>query len=78
MDPILVVAVLLVAGAATVVVLTRDPRRQAVTLGFYGTSLGVLFVLLHAPDVALSQLAVGSVLVPLVVLFAIAKVQTPK
>jgi energy-converting hydrogenase B subunit D len=75
MDPILVCAVFVVMGAATVVVLTRDPRHQAVALGFYGTALGVLFVLLHAPDVALSQLAVGSVLVPFVVLFAIAKVQ---
>jgi energy-converting hydrogenase B subunit D len=74
-DPILVCGVLLVAGAATAVVLTRDPRHQAVMLGFYGTTLGVLFVLLHAPDVALSQLAVGSVLVPFVVLFAIAKVE---
>ena len=75
MDPVLVCAVLLVTAAATVVVLTRDLRHQAVALGFYGTAMGVLFVLLHAPDVALSQLAVGSVLVPLVVLFAIAKVQ---
>jgi uncharacterized MnhB-related membrane protein len=74
-DPVLVCAVLLVTAAATVVVLTRDLRHQAVALGFYGTAMGVLFVLLHAPDVALSQLAVGSVLVPLVVLFAIAKVQ---
>jgi uncharacterized MnhB-related membrane protein len=33
--------------------------------------LGILFVVLQAPDVAMSQAAVGTVVVPLIVILAI-------
>jgi uncharacterized MnhB-related membrane protein len=72
------VAFLLVAAGATVVVLTREPGRQAVTLSVYGVLLTLLFVLLQAPDVALSQVAVGSAVVPLMVLLAVRKVRGGK
>jgi energy-converting hydrogenase B subunit D len=68
---LLLVALLLVAAAATVVVHTRDPASQAVVLGGYGLLLALLFVLLQAPDVALSQVAVGTAVVPLLVLLSI-------
>ncbi|MEU1116479.1 MULTISPECIES: DUF4040 domain-containing protein [unclassified Streptomyces] len=64
----LVAALLLVAVAATVAVLTRDPVRQAVVLAMLGLLLALLFLLLHAPDVALSQLAVGAAVTPLLIL----------
>jgi uncharacterized MnhB-related membrane protein len=64
---------LLVAVAATTVVLTRDGQRQIVVNGFYGILLVILLVVLAAPDVALSMLAVSTVGYPLVVLIAIAK-----
>ncbi|MFF3644110.1 Na(+)/H(+) antiporter subunit B [Streptomyces sp. NPDC002564] len=64
----LVAALLLVAVAATVAVLTRDPVRQAVVLAVLGLLLALLFLLLHAPDVALSQLAVGAAVTPLLIL----------
>ncbi|MEU8952824.1 hydrogenase subunit MbhD domain-containing protein [Streptomyces sp. NPDC048518] len=64
----LVAALLLVAVAATVSVLTRDPVRQAVVLAMLGLLLALLFLLLHAPDVALSQLAVGAAVTPLLIL----------
>jgi energy-converting hydrogenase B subunit D len=76
--PPLLVAFLLVAAGATVVVLTREPGRQAVTLSVYGVLLTLLFVLLQAPDVALSQVAVGSAVVPLMVLLAVRKVRGGK
>jgi uncharacterized MnhB-related membrane protein len=76
--PLLVVAFLLVAAGGTVVVLTREPARQAVTLSVYGVLLTLLFVLLQAPDVALSQVAVGSAVVPLMVLLAVRKVRGGK
>ena len=60
----------LVAVGGTVVVSTSDPKRQAVTLAVYGVLLGVLFLALAAPDVALSQVAIGSAVVPLMVLLA--------
>jgi energy-converting hydrogenase B subunit D len=70
-----VAALLLVAAAGTAVVLTRDPLRQAVVLSFYGLLLGILFFAFQAPDVALSQITVGSVGVPLMLLLTIAKVR---
>lgn len=74
--PLLVVIVLLlVAAAATATVLSREPAGQAVTLSAYGLLLAVLFVTLQAPDVALSQLAVGTVVVPLMILLAYLKMR---
>lgn len=73
MSVLLPVALLLVAAAGTVVVLTREPVRQAIVLSLLGLTLTVLFVVLQAPDVALSELTVGSAVVPLMVLLALAK-----
>jgi uncharacterized MnhB-related membrane protein len=61
----------LVAIGGTVVTCTTDPARQAVTLSVYGVLLSILFLALAAPDVALSQVAVGSAVVPLMVLLAV-------
>ena len=66
---------LLVAAGATVVVLTRDPKKQVIALSFYGLLLSLLFLAVQAPDVALSQLAVGAVAVPLMLLVALANVR---
>lgn len=57
-----------VAACATVAVLCRDPRRQAVVLGVLALALAVLFAVLQAPDVALSEIAVGTALTPLLIL----------
>jgi uncharacterized MnhB-related membrane protein len=70
---IMVLSTVVLIGAA-VVVFTRTPARQAVTLSVYGLLLTVLFVALQAPDVALSQLAVGTAVVPLMVMLAVRKV----
>jgi uncharacterized MnhB-related membrane protein len=66
----------LVAVGGTVVTCTADPARQAVTLSVYGFLLSVLFLALAAPDVALSQIAVGTAVVPLMVLLAIRTVRS--
>jgi uncharacterized MnhB-related membrane protein len=68
-------ALTLVLAAAIAVVWTQDPRRQAVTLSMFGVSLTVLFLTLQAPDVALSQLAIGTAIVPLMVMLAISKIR---
>jgi uncharacterized MnhB-related membrane protein len=65
----------LCALGAPAVVLTRDPLRQIVVSGFYGLVLVAAFVVLQAPDVALSMLVVSTVAYPLVVLAAIARVR---
>ena len=70
-----VTTVALVALAGTSVALTRDPLRQVVLSGFFGMTLVVLFLVLQAPDVALSALVVSSMGLPLMVLLALAKVR---
>jgi uncharacterized MnhB-related membrane protein len=70
-DLVIAAVLLLTAFMATAVVLTRDPARQAIVLSGYSLVLSVLFVALQAPDVALSQAAVGTVVVPLIVVLTI-------
>ena len=65
-----------VAVAGTAVVATRDPLRQAVTAGVLGVALAVLFLAFGAPDVALSQIVVAGVAVPVMVLLTLAKIRT--
>jgi energy-converting hydrogenase B subunit D len=65
----------LVAVAGTVVVLTRQPDRQAVALSVYGLTLAILFLTVQAPDVALSQLAIGTAVIPLMIMLTIQKVR---
>ncbi|MFJ8212503.1 hydrogenase subunit MbhD domain-containing protein [Streptomyces sp. NPDC096033] len=67
--------VLLVAAVATVAVRTPDPVRQAVVLSQLGLLLALLFTFLQAPDVALSQLAVGTVVTPLLILLTVRKIR---
>jgi len=71
--PLQAVALLLVAVGATAVVLTREIRRTAILLSLYGFTLVILFLVLQAPDVALSALVVGAIAVPLVLVVALAK-----
>jgi len=66
---------LLVAAGGTAVVLTRDPLDQAIVASFYGLVLGIMFLVFQAPDVALSQIAVGAVALPLMIVLALAKVR---
>jgi energy-converting hydrogenase B subunit D len=68
----------LAALAGTLVVVTRSPRHQALALGLYGLVLGLLFAALQAPEVAMAQVAVGSVALPLMVLAALASVSARK
>ncbi|HWF14876.1 MAG TPA: DUF4040 domain-containing protein [Acidimicrobiales bacterium] len=78
MTPFIVVALTLVLLGGTATVLTGQPERQAVMLSVYGGLLGVLFMTLSAPDVALSQIGVGTAIVPLVVMLTIRRMQSPR
>lgn len=62
-----------VGTGAAGVVLTRDPLRQAIMVSFYGLTLAVLFLIWQAPDVSLSEIVIGAVALPLMILLAIAK-----
>jgi energy-converting hydrogenase B subunit D len=70
-------AFLMVAVGGTVVVLTRDPRKQLFALSGYGMLLTILFMALQAPDVALSELAVGTAALPLMLLVTLAILARP-
>ena len=75
MDVLQVVVLVLVAAGATAVVLTRRPVRQVIVLSAYGLMLAPLFMVFQAPDVTLSELTVGAVALPLLLLLALAKVR---
>jgi len=68
-----VVALLGVAAGGTATVLVRDPVRQALVSGGFGLQLAILFFVFQAPDVAMSEIVVATVAVPLMVLLALAK-----
>jgi energy-converting hydrogenase B subunit D len=70
------VALALVALFGTAVVLTREPLKQAMVAGVFGLMLGLLFFLFQAPDVALSQIGVGSVALPLMILLALTRIRS--
>jgi energy-converting hydrogenase B subunit D len=75
MDTLQVTILVLVALGATAVVLTRVPARQAIVLSVYGLLLAILFLAFQAPDVTLSELTVGAVALPILLLLALAKVK---
>lgn len=75
MTLIIAVALTLVAVVAPAVVLTSRPDRLAVVLSAYGMVLALLFLTLQAPDPALSQIAVGTAVVPLMVMLTVRKVR---
>ena len=75
MDVLQVTLLILVAAGATAVVLIRARVRQVLMLSIYGVLLAVLFLVFQAPDVTLSELTIGAVLLPIVILLTLAKVR---
>lgn len=78
MIPLLILMFLLVAGTGAGVVLAREPRRQALAIAVNGVALALLFVVLRAPDVAYSEIAVGTALVPLMFLAVLVSLKTDR
>jgi energy-converting hydrogenase B subunit D len=75
MDMLQVTVLVLVAAGATAVVLVRDLPRQVIVLSGYGLLLAVLFLVFQAPDVTLSELTIGAVALPMLLLLALAKIR---
>jgi uncharacterized MnhB-related membrane protein len=78
MSVLLILMFLLVAGTGAGVVLSREPRRQALAIAVNGIALSLLFVVLRAPDVAYSEIAVGTALVPLMFLAVLVSLKTDR
>jgi energy-converting hydrogenase B subunit D len=69
------IILLLVGIAAPGVVLTREPLKQSMAVSFYGLLFAVLFFVFQAPDVALSQITIGAVVLPAIILLALVKMR---
>lgn len=69
---------LLVAVSGFFVVHTRDVTAQVIALGFYGLLMALVFLFFQAPDVALSQVTVGAIALPLMVMLAISRMKFRK
>lgn len=74
------VGVMLLTSALSglLVVTSRVPRRQVYAIGANSVVLALLFFVLQAPDVAYSELAVGTVIVPLLFLITLAAIAMNK
>lgn len=69
-------AILIFVGlAGTAVVFTRNPLKQIIGLTFYGLLMALMFFIFQAPDVAFSQIVIGAVVLPLMVLLTLAKLK---
>lgn len=66
---------ILVGVSGFAVVRTRDVTCQVLALGFYGLVTALMFFFFQAPDVALSQITVGAVALPLMVMLAISRMR---
>jgi len=71
MIPLQAAIIGLVAAGALAVVVTRDLVRLTMASSLYALLLVVLFLVFQAPDVALSELVVGAVGFPLVIVVAV-------
>jgi uncharacterized MnhB-related membrane protein len=78
MDTLQVTLLVLVGVGATAVVLIRRHVHQVLALSVYGVLLAVLFLVFQAPDVTLSELTVGAVALPIVLLLTLAKIRKPE
>jgi uncharacterized MnhB-related membrane protein len=69
--PLQSMVIALAALGALAVVLTRDLVRLLLVSSIYAFCLVVLFLVFQAPDVALSELVVGAIAYPIVLVVAI-------
>ena len=70
-----IAALAAVAVGGGAVVIAPDPLRQVLVLGIYGMSLALLFFVFQSPDVALSEIVVSSVGLPVMVLLTLRKIR---
>jgi uncharacterized MnhB-related membrane protein len=70
-----IAALAAVAIGGGAIVISPDPLRQVMVLGIFGLSLTFLFFVFQDPDVALSEIVVSSVGLPVMVLLALRKVR---
>jgi energy-converting hydrogenase B subunit D len=67
---------LLIAVTGFMIVRTHDVVNQLLALGFYGLLMALMFFIFQAPDVALSQITVGAVALPLMIILALSRMRS--
>lgn len=70
-----IAALAAVAIGGGAVVVATDPLRQTLVLSVYGMALTMLFFVFQDPDVALSEIVVSTVGLPVMILLALRKVR---
>jgi energy-converting hydrogenase B subunit D len=75
MSLLIILLLLLTAVTGGGVALSCTPRRQVMAMAVNGLVLALLFMALQAPDVAFSELTVGTAAVPLLFLVVIASIR---
>jgi energy-converting hydrogenase B subunit D len=70
-----VIGLVAVVLGGTAVVFTPEALRQTMVLGIYGVALTFLFFVFQAPDVALSEIVVTGLGLPLIILAALRKIR---
>lgn len=75
MTVLIALLLLLTAASGTGVALSRQPRHQVLAMAANGLVLALLFMALQAPDVAMAELTVGTVALPLLFLVTLASIR---
>ncbi|WP_405270820.1 DUF4040 domain-containing protein [Methanobrevibacter sp.] len=66
---------LIIVLSAILALIQKDLLKTAILTGFSGGALAVLFQILLAPDVALTQAIVGAAIIPVFIALAVQKTQ---
>lgn len=75
MTALIALLLILTAITGTGVALSPTPLRQVMAIAANGLTLALLFMALQAPDVAFSEIAVGTVAIPLLFLVVLASLR---
>lgn len=75
MSVLIALLLLLAAASGAGVALSRQPRHQVLAMAANGVVLALLFMALQAPDVAMAELAVGAVALPLLTVVTLASIR---
>ena len=69
------VLMIIIVLSAILALIQKDLLKAAILTGFSGGALAVLFQILLAPDVALTQAIVGAAIVPVFIALTVKKTQ---
>ena len=69
------VLMIIIIVSAILALIQKDLLKTAILTGFSGGALAVLFQILLAPDVALTQAIVGAAIIPVFIALAVQKTQ---